>query len=146
MVAGLAAQGVVAVAATFVDNSGITRVKAVPLERLPHLAAWGVGISTSFDYFRFDDWIAAPPGGHAPVGDLRIIPDVRRGVPLVAPPGWGRMAAGRARPAGMGLDARGQVPAVRRAARALQPPSVAAAGRRPRGHWHHGAEHVRDRV
>ena len=63
---GLAEAGVVAVATTFVDNSGITRVKSVPLDRLPHLAAWGVGASTSFDYFRFDDWLAAPPDGRAP--------------------------------------------------------------------------------
>ncbi len=76
------------VATTFVDNSGITRVKSVPARRLPQLAAWGVGASTSFDYFRFDDWLAAPPGGTAPVGDLRIIPDLRRLVPLAAQPGW----------------------------------------------------------
>lgn len=76
------------VATTFVDNAGITRVKSVPLKRLPELAAWGVGASTSFDYFRFDDWLAAPPGGTAPVGDLRIIPDLRRIVPLAAQPGW----------------------------------------------------------
>ncbi len=88
LVPALAEQGVVAVATTFVDNAGITRVKSVPLDRLPHLAAWGVGFSPSFDYFRFDDWIAAPPGGQGPVGDLRIIPDVRRVVPLVAQPGW----------------------------------------------------------
>ena len=88
-------QDVVAVATTFVDNSGIARVKCVPLERLPHLAAWGVGISTSFDRFRFDDWIAADPGGRAPVGDLRIIPDVRRVVPLAAQPGWAWAPADR---------------------------------------------------
>jgi glutamine synthetase len=76
------------VATTFVDNSGITRVKSVPLRQLPQLAAWGVGASTSFDYFRFDDWLAAPPGGTAPVGDLRVIPDLRRVVPLAAQPGW----------------------------------------------------------
>lgn len=76
------------VATTFVDNAGITRVKSVPLERLPQLAAWGVGASTSFDYFRFDDWLVAPPGGTAPVGDLRVIPDLRRVVPLIAQPGW----------------------------------------------------------
>jgi glutamine synthetase len=76
------------VATTFVDNAGITRVKSVPLRRLPQLAAWGVGASTSFDYFRFDDWLAAPPGGTAPVGDLRVIPDLRRLVPLAAQPGW----------------------------------------------------------
>ncbi len=50
------------VASTFVDNAGITRVKRVPLKRLPQLAAWGVGASTGFDYFRVDDWLAAPPG------------------------------------------------------------------------------------
>ncbi len=84
----LANQGVVAVATTFVDNSGITRVKSVPLDRLPQLAAWGAGFSPSFDYFRFDDWMAAPPGGWAPVGDLRIMPDLQRVVTLVAQPGW----------------------------------------------------------
>ncbi len=87
--------GVVAVATTFIDNSGIARVKCVPLDRLPHLAAWGVGISTSFDRFRFDDWIAADPDGRAPVGDLRIIPDVRRVVPLAAQPGWAWAPADR---------------------------------------------------
>jgi glutamine synthetase len=85
---GLADRGVVAVATSFVDNSGISRVKSVPLDRLPSLAAWGVGFSTSFDYFRFDDWVAAPPGGTAPVGDQRIIPDLDRLVVLAAQPGW----------------------------------------------------------
>ncbi|MBA2698719.1 MAG: glutamine synthetase [Nocardioidaceae bacterium] len=91
----LEAAGVVAVAATFVDNSGITRVKSVPLDRFAHLAGWGVGISTSFDRFRFDDWIAGDGEGLEPVGDLRIIPDVRRIVPLVAQPGWAWAPADR---------------------------------------------------
>ena len=86
---------VVAVATTFIDNSGIARVKCVPLDKLPRLAAWGVGSSTSFDRFRFDDHIAADPDGRAPVGDLRIIPDVRRVVPLVAQPGWAWAPADR---------------------------------------------------
>ena len=84
----LVERGISVVATTFVDNSGITRVKSVPMRRLPHLAAWGVGASTSFDYFRFDGWLAAPPGGTAPVGDLRVIPDMGRLVPLAAQPGW----------------------------------------------------------
>jgi glutamine synthetase len=84
----LAGQGVVAVATSFVDNSGISRVKSVPLDRLPALAAWGVGFSTAFDYFRFDDWVAAPPDGRAPVGDQRIVPDLGRLVVLSAQPGW----------------------------------------------------------
>ena len=56
LVRDLVDRGVVAVATSFVDNAGISRVKSVPLDRLPDLAAWGVGFSTSFDYFRFDDW------------------------------------------------------------------------------------------
>jgi glutamine synthetase len=88
MQAVLEEHGIVGVATTFVDNSGITRVKAVPIDRLPHLAAWGVGISTSFDRFRLDDWIVGPVDGSAPVGDLRIIPDVRRLVALAGQPGW----------------------------------------------------------
>jgi glutamine synthetase len=84
----LADRGVVAVATSFVDNAGISRVKSVPLDRLPALAAWGVGFSTAFDYFRFDDWVAAPPDGSAPVGDQRIVPDLERLVVLAAQPGW----------------------------------------------------------
>jgi glutamine synthetase len=88
LIPDLAERDVVGVTTTFVDNSGITRVKTVPLDRLPHLAAWGVGASTSFDFFRFDDWLAAPPDGRAPVGDVRILPDLSRVTPLAAQPGW----------------------------------------------------------
>jgi glutamine synthetase len=95
LLAELSDQGVVGVAATFVDNSGITRVKTVPLDRLPQLAAWGVGISTCFDRFRCDDWIAGPSDGSASVGDLRIIPDLRRLVTLAAQPGWAWAPADR---------------------------------------------------
>ena len=102
----------VAVATSFVDNAGISRVKSVPLDRLPALAAWGVGFSTAFDYFRFDDWVAAPPGGAAPVGDQRIVPDLDRLVVLAAQPGWA-WAPGRplrpdrrAVPAGLAAAAR----------------------------------------
>jgi glutamine synthetase len=89
LVAVLADQKVVAVATSFVDNSGISRVKTVPLARLPQLAAWGVGFSTAFDYFRLDDWVAAPSahiGG--PVGDLRLYPDLDALSRLSAQPGW----------------------------------------------------------
>ena len=88
LVAVLANQEVVAVATSFVDNSGISRVKSVPLDRLPQLAAWGVGFSTAFDYFRFDDWVAGPTSGTGPVGDQRILPDLSRVVVLSAQPGW----------------------------------------------------------
>ncbi len=85
---GLAEAGVSVVATSFVDNAGISRAKSVPLERLPHLAAWGVGFSPAFDYFRGDDWVAAPASGEGPVGDQRIIPDLDRLVVLDAQPGW----------------------------------------------------------
>jgi glutamine synthetase len=88
LVPDLQQRGVVAVATSFVDNSGISRAKSVPLDRLPSLAAWGVGFSTAFDFFRFDDWVAAPPSGEAPVGDQRIVPDLDRLVVLAAQPGW----------------------------------------------------------
>jgi glutamine synthetase len=88
LISELADRGVVAVATSFVDNAGVSRVKSVPLERLPDLAAWGAGFSTAFDYFRFDDWVAAPPSGAAPVGDQRIVPDLSRLVVLQSMPGW----------------------------------------------------------
>jgi len=83
LVDALGGRGVVGVAATFVDNSGITRVKTVPLHRLPSLASWGVGSSSSFDLFRFDDHIAGAGLGVEPVGDLRVIADLSRAVPPV---------------------------------------------------------------
>jgi glutamine synthetase len=95
LVGPLSERGVVGVSATFVDNSGVARVKAVPLERLPHLAAWGVGSSVSFDRFRFDDWIVGAGQGREAVGDLRVMPDVRRVVPLGGTPGWAWSPADR---------------------------------------------------
>src|ERR687889_781937 len=35
-----------------------------------------------------DRGVAAPPGGSAPVGDQRILPDLERLVVLAAQPGW----------------------------------------------------------
>jgi glutamine synthetase len=81
-------RGVVGVATSFVDNAGISRVKSVPVTKLPDLAAWGAGFSTAFDYFRADDWVAAPPSGEGPVGDQRIVPDLSRMVVLAAQSGW----------------------------------------------------------
>ena len=86
--AELSDAGVVAVATSFVDNAGISRAKSVPLDRLPYLASWGVGFSPSFDFFRSDDWVAAPASGEGPVGDHRIVPDLGRLVVLGAQPGW----------------------------------------------------------
>ncbi len=86
--AGLVARGVEVVAATFVDNGGITRVKAVPVAALEHAAAWGVGASPVFDSFLYDG--SPVTGPHAPgvIGDLRLHPDLDRLTPLAAQPGW----------------------------------------------------------
>ena len=80
--------GVSGVALTWVDNSGLTRVKAVPPARLERAAAWGVGMSPCFDAFLVDD--SSVPAEHAGgvVGDLRLLPDLDRLTPLAALPGW----------------------------------------------------------
>ncbi|MFD7592509.1 glutamine synthetase [Kitasatospora sp. NPDC059812] len=77
-----------AVAVTWVDNAGITRVKAVPLGALVHAAQWGVGTAPCFDVFLADDGITTSPSTGGPTGDLRLYPDLDRVVPLAAQPGW----------------------------------------------------------
>jgi glutamine synthetase len=86
--AELARRGVVAVAASYVDNSGIARVKTVPLSRLEAALTQGIGMSPVFDVFMFDDAITASPSSTGPVGDLRLFPDLDRLVVLAAQPGW----------------------------------------------------------
>lgn len=88
LVASLTAQGVAAVALTYVDTSGLTRVKGVPVARLEDAAAWGVGMSPVFDAFLVDDSIARGRYAGGPVGDLRLLPDLDRVVALAAQPGW----------------------------------------------------------
>ncbi|WP_430334755.1 glutamine synthetase family protein [Rhodococcus sp. ACT016] len=84
----LAERGVVAVALPWVDNSGVVRAKSVPIDRLEHAAAWGVGASPVFDAFTPDDTIVAGRYAGGPVGDLRLIPDLTRLTELAAQPGW----------------------------------------------------------
>lgn len=88
LVAELAAREVTAVALTWVDNAGITRVKAVPTARLEHAARWGVGMSPVFDVFCFDDSITTSTHIGGPVGDLRLFPDLDALRVLAAQPGW----------------------------------------------------------
>jgi glutamine synthetase len=88
LVAGLAARDVRAVALTWVDNAGITRVKTVPVARLPEAAAWGVGMSPVFDVFCVDDSITTSAYVGGPVGDLRLHPDLDRLTVLAAQRGW----------------------------------------------------------
>ncbi|MFI5779045.1 glutamine synthetase [Nocardia sp. NPDC051570] len=76
------------VAFSFVDNAGITRVKAVPMQRLSHAARYGVGASPTFDAFSFDDVMNAGRYLTGPDGDLRLVPDLSRLTELVFQPGW----------------------------------------------------------
>jgi glutamine synthetase len=88
LIAELAAREVTAVALTWVDNAGITRMKAVPTAKLEHAARWGVGMSPVFDVFCFDDSITTSTHIGGPVGDLRLFPDLDALRVLAAQPGW----------------------------------------------------------
>jgi len=80
--------GVSMVALCWVDNAGITRVKAIPTGRLERAAGWGIGMSPVFDVFVVDDSITTSKHIGGPAGDLRLIPDLERVTPLAAQPGW----------------------------------------------------------
>jgi glutamine synthetase len=84
--------GIAGVAITFVDNSGVARVKGIPTSRITDAASRGVGTPPVIDAFLLDDRIA-PVG--SPVGDLRLVPDLSRLVPLAAQPGWAWAPADR---------------------------------------------------
>jgi len=95
LVAQHAAAGIRTVALTWVDNAGITRVKAVPLARLERAAAWGVGMSPVFDVFVLDDSITSSRYIGGPGGDLRLHPDLAMFRPLAGQPGWAWAPADR---------------------------------------------------
>jgi glutamine synthetase len=80
----LRAAGVKLVELSFVDNAGITRVKTVPLARMPATP----GVSPCFDSFGSDDVMVAGRYLGGPDGDLRLVPDMGRVVALRAQPGW----------------------------------------------------------
>ncbi|HZD98813.1 MAG TPA: glutamine synthetase family protein [Micromonosporaceae bacterium] len=84
----LSAAGVAAVAVTWVDNVGVTRAKAVPIARLSHAVAWGVGMSAVHDVFQIDDSITVGHYLGGPVGDVRLHPDIGALAVLRAQPGW----------------------------------------------------------
>ncbi|MFL6094006.1 MAG: glutamine synthetase, partial [Blastococcus sp.] len=88
MLERLRAAGVVGVVLPWVDTGGVTRVKSVPLAKLPSAAAWGVGMSPVFDAFLFDDSIVAGRYAGSAVGDLRLHPDLDRLTVLAGQPGW----------------------------------------------------------
>lgn len=84
----LTAAGVRGAALTWVDNAGLTRVKAVPTDRLEHAVRHGVGMSPVFDVYLVDDSMTSSPRVGGPDGDLRLFPDLSRLTPLAAQPGW----------------------------------------------------------
>ena len=86
--ASLCEEGVEAIALTYVDNSGITRAKAVPTSNLESAVASGIGMSPVFDVILLDDSVTVSGSSTGPVGDLRLYPDLSRLVRLAAQPGW----------------------------------------------------------
>jgi glutamine synthetase len=92
MTEALGAGGVVGMAVTVVDNSGVVRVKGIPVARLADATERGIGAPVVFDAFGIDDSIA-PVG--SPVGDLRLLPDLDAVVTLAGQPGWSWAPADR---------------------------------------------------
>jgi glutamine synthetase len=86
--AALAEAGVEVIALTYVDNGGITRVKAIPTAKLESAVASGIGMAPVFDVMLLDDSVTASSTTTGPVGDLRLYPDLNRLIKLAAQPGW----------------------------------------------------------
>lgn len=84
----LASAGVVGVVLPWVDTSGITRMKSVPLAKLPSAAQWGAGMSPVFDGFLVDDSIVAGTHAGSAIGDLRLHPDLSGLRVLAGQDGW----------------------------------------------------------
>lgn len=84
----LTALGVKGVALCWVDTCGVTRVKAIPVRRLPSAVRWGIGMSPVFDTFLSDDSIVSSANLGSPDGDLRLVPDLAALTPLAGQPGW----------------------------------------------------------
>jgi glutamine synthetase len=91
----LESSGVRAVALTWVDNAGVTRVKTVPTGRLRYAAEFGIGMSPVFDVFLVDDSITTSRHIGGPVGDLRLYPDLDKLTRLAGQPGWAWAPADR---------------------------------------------------
>ncbi len=72
VVARLKDDSVSMVALCWIDNTGVTRVKAVPISRFERAAGWGIGMSPVFDVFTIDDGITTSPHIGGPGGDLRL--------------------------------------------------------------------------
>jgi glutamine synthetase len=84
----LMARGVRVVALSQVDNSGVTRVKSVPLSLFERTVKYGVGMSPVFEVFFGTDLITSSDEVGGPVGDLRLLPDPDATHVLAAQEGW----------------------------------------------------------
>src|ERR1700683_3061044 len=78
---------IVGVATSYVDLSGASRVKAVPLTGLGRAARSGLGFSPVIDAFTSDGGIDAASPLDTPDGDLRMVPDLDRLAVLPDPEG-----------------------------------------------------------
>jgi glutamine synthetase len=88
LIKSLSAQGVRAVAFSQVDNTGVTRVKTVPVSLLERAVKYGIGMSPVFEVFMVNDSITSSDEVSGPVGDLRLMPDPWALKVLAAQPGW----------------------------------------------------------
>ena len=84
----LSVHGIRAVALSQVDNSGVTRVKTVPVSLLERAVRYGIGMSPVFEVFMANDSITSSDEVSGPVGDLRLMPDPFALKVLAAQPGW----------------------------------------------------------
>lgn len=84
----LVGASVKALALTYVDNAGISRVKTVPAERLRSIVRSGIGMSPVFDAFLYNDSITSSEFSGGPMGDLRLFPDLSALVIMDCQPGW----------------------------------------------------------
>lgn len=84
----LAEIGVRAIALVLVDNGGIARMKCVPIDRLAHAAAKGIGWSEVWGLALSDDSFSHDPDLYTPSGELRLRADLAAAAPLGSEPGW----------------------------------------------------------
>ncbi len=84
------------VALSYVENSGISRTKAIPLSKLESALVGGVGMSPVFDAFLLDDSITSSDVSGGPMGDLRLFPDLSS-ASILPNEGWGWIPVNRFR-------------------------------------------------
>jgi glutamine synthetase len=96
----LAALGVHGLVLSWVDTSGVNRIKAVPVRRLTSAVESGAGMSPVFDMFLSNDWIVGSDLQGSPDGDLRLVPDLDSVVALEGQPGWAWSSVDRLTQAG----------------------------------------------